>query len=366
MLEAFANRAFPITLLLRELMSTTPADIDQLLEETSRTFALCIPLLPEPARREVSIAYLLFRIADTFEDSATWPAERRIQALDAFEDLMDDPTSANAKRCARAWTDGPPTDHDGYLNLLEETPYVVGEFAALDEEAQAIIRTHVKRTAQKMASFVERMNTNDMLRLQTMEELRVYCYAVAGIVGEMLTELFIHNTPSLQDVRPYLERRAPLFGEGLQLTNILKDTEVDVAEGRSYLDGRLNREEVFDRARADLDAAAEYTLALQKAGAPDGTVAFNALPLRLAWATLDCVEEEGPGAKLTRPEVFAIVGRLRTALDRDEPAVNHPAADRSLEEMQVEGATPTDGEPALPDAISDANEPHISKTDSTR
>ena len=44
--------------------------ITQMLTETSRTFALAIPLLPEPTRGDVTIAYLLFRIADTFEDAA--------------------------------------------------------------------------------------------------------------------------------------------------------------------------------------------------------------------------------------------------------------------------------------------------------
>src|SRR4051812_37988052 len=48
------------------------ADIDRLLLRTSRTFALAIPELPEPLRREVGVAYLLFRIADTFEDANRW------------------------------------------------------------------------------------------------------------------------------------------------------------------------------------------------------------------------------------------------------------------------------------------------------
>ena len=43
--------------------------LEELLENTSRTFALSIPVLPEPTRRQVMIAYLLFRIADTFTDS---------------------------------------------------------------------------------------------------------------------------------------------------------------------------------------------------------------------------------------------------------------------------------------------------------
>ena len=43
--------------------------------------------------------------------------------------------------------------------------------------------------------------------------------------------------------------------------------------------------------------------------------------MRLAHATLDRVEQAGPGSKLTRPEVYAIVQRMNRALDQDEPAV---------------------------------------------
>lgn len=347
-------------------MSQTTGKTDQLLEETSRTFALCIPLLPDPAHREVAIAYLLFRIADTFEDSAIWSPERQIAALEAFEDLMDVPTPANAEQHARAWMDDPPTDHEGYQHLLEETPAVVQEFTALDDEARRIIRKHVKRTARRMASYVRQTDTNGSLQLHTMEELRVYCYAVAGIVGEMLTELYVRNWPSLREVRAYLEQRAPAFGEGLQLTNILKDTVVDRKEGRSYLAGQLERDEVFDRARSDLDAAAEYTLALQKAGAPRGAVAFNALPLRLAWSTLDRVEEEGPGAKLTRPEVFDIIDRLHTALDQDAPAVDHPAADQPLEAFRVDGSASKNGDLSGSESIVNSNGGNVAQANSTQ
>jgi hypothetical protein len=65
--------------------------IDELLEKTSRTFALSIPLLPQPTRRQLGVAYLLFRIADTFEDAVDWPNDRRIAALREFEDLLKIP-----------------------------------------------------------------------------------------------------------------------------------------------------------------------------------------------------------------------------------------------------------------------------------
>ena len=66
---------------------------------------------------------------------------------------------------------------------------------------------------------------------------------------------------------------------------------------------------------ADLDAAAEYCLAIQEAGGPEGILRFTALPVALAWATLDRVEECGPGSKLTRQEVFDLLAAMNRALD---------------------------------------------------
>jgi hypothetical protein len=57
------------------------------------------------------------------------------------------------------------------------------------------------------------------------------------------------------------------------------------------------------------------------AGVERGLVAFCALPVRLAWSTLDRVERAGAGAKLSRPEVLRIVAELERALDEGDPAV---------------------------------------------
>ena len=59
----------------------TAPGLRPLLQKTSRTFALSIPLLPEPLQTEVAIAYLLFRIIDTFEDATRWAPARRAKAL---------------------------------------------------------------------------------------------------------------------------------------------------------------------------------------------------------------------------------------------------------------------------------------------
>lgn len=303
-------------------MERRAVDLEQLLIATSRTFALAIPLLPEPTRGEVTLSYLLFRIADTFEDAAAWPRALRIEALEEFGRLLENPDPKEVAEISRRWAAEVPCEQPGYRDLLAEIPAVLDAFLALQPEAVTLIREHTLRTAHGMARFVARTTDEGELKLADVPDLQDYCYVVAGIVGELLTELFLLGRPALAPTAPYLRERSRVFGEGLQLVNILKDSASDATEGRRYLPEGVGRAQVMDLARRDLRAAREYVLALQEAGAERGLVAFNALPVELAHATLDRVETAGPGSKLTRKEVYAIVQQLNSALDRNEPAVS--------------------------------------------
>jgi farnesyl-diphosphate farnesyltransferase len=152
------------------------------------------------------------------------------------------------------------------------------------------------------------------MELRDLDDLRAYCYAVAGIVGEMLTELFLHARPSLAPAAPDLRRDAAAFGEALQLVNILKDSLDDEGEGRHFLPAGVAREAVVALARRDLDTATRYCMRLEADGAGTGIVGFTALPVLLAHATLDQVAVTGPGAKVSRAEVARILGELGEAL----------------------------------------------------
>ena len=213
-----------------------------------------------------------------------------------------------------------PIDHDGYSELLAETPAVLDAFFALDDTARSIVREHVQRTALGMAGYVDRTDDDGELELETLEELQDYCYVVAGIVGEMLTELFLLGRPELEPKAEFLRSRSRRCGEAQQLVNILKDSSFDAKEGRSYLAG-ADRETVFELAREDLRVFLEYIDAIQQAGSEKGLVAFNALPVLLAFAALDKVEQDGPGAKISRDTVFAIMADLERALEAGEPVV---------------------------------------------
>jgi farnesyl-diphosphate farnesyltransferase len=294
--------------------SNPPAEMRPLLQKTSRTFALSIPLLPEPLQTEVATAYLLFRIIDTFEDANQWDTARRVKALELFAQVMDGEGTHDLRALTARWLDDPPLEHAGYLELLAATPEVIGWQRRLSPGARDQLRRHVVRSARGMMEVVRRSDDTGALQLQTLQELRDYCYAVAGIVGEMLTELFLLQNPALKSVAADLRARAVEFGEALQLVNILKDSQSDAAEHRTYLPREASLAEVFSLARADLRRAIEYTELMRAAGADRGIVTFNALNLRLAIGTLHLLRSQGPGGKLTRGQVAGILGQVTSAL----------------------------------------------------
>ena len=296
--------------------STIP--LDALLEASSRTFALSIPLLPEPVRRQTTIAYLLFRIADTFEDEPAWSTSEKLAGLDAVRDLLtaasgDAHEAAASLDAIREMLAGAELSETGYRELLEQTEPVLGEFAALDAGVRAMIAGHLGRTIDGMAGYLRRDRP-----ATTIDEVRLYCYHVAGIVGELLTDLFVRHNPSLEPVAAKLTELSPRFGEALQLVNILRDANADAADGRKYIPGPEERVELFDIADDDIDKARRYVAMLEAHGADPGIVAFNTLNLSLAVRTIALVRAQGPGAKLTRPEVRELFARIARAADADE------------------------------------------------
>jgi farnesyl-diphosphate farnesyltransferase len=300
--------------------------LEELLEGSSRTFALTIPFLPEPERTQVTVAYLLFRIADTLEDAAPWSGEQRAAGLRRFEALLREagPTGGATPEGARRFADSvllaPPTEHAGYLSLLRATPGVFAALGALPAESRAAIVAHAARTASGMADLCARLPANGALALGSLPELGAYCYLVAGIVGELLTELFLLARPQLASAAAALRADAGAFGEGLQLTNILKDAAEDAREGRRFLPPEVPLSELFAQARRDLLAAQRYVRTLAEAGAPAGLLGFTALPVRLAIETLAVVESRGAGAKVPRASVARATEELNESLDGSDPS----------------------------------------------
>ena len=60
-----------------------------MVRQVSRTFALSIEQLPPLLRDAVSVAYLMFRIADGIEDHEAMPPERKIALLEEWAAVLE-------------------------------------------------------------------------------------------------------------------------------------------------------------------------------------------------------------------------------------------------------------------------------------
>lgn len=202
-----------------------------ILEGVSRTFALTIPSLPDPLRVPVTNAYLLCRIADTIEDDPDLSVEEKRTAGQQFVDIVagSKPPGPFADRLARGLA--PPT-LNAERELVARTPDVVRithSFGAA--QRQALVRC-VSLMTEGMHRFQQSAGPRGLDSQLQMDE---YCYFVAGVVGEMLTELFCAFSGAIARRRDQLMRLAPSFGQGLQMTNILKDIRADRARAVCWL-----------------------------------------------------------------------------------------------------------------------------------
>ena len=203
---------------------------DRILQGVSRTFALTIPTLPPPLYLAVANAYLLCRIADTIEDDADFSVEQKRDFSQQFVDILRghgdiDSFRAIAENLA---AHALPAERE----LLANTDAVVRITHSLNENQQSALIRCVRTMADGMM-YYQGQETLDGLSDQAAMDR--YCYYVAGVVGEMLTELFCDYVPELSSNKPHTMRLAVSFGQGLQMTNILKDIWDDRARGACWL-----------------------------------------------------------------------------------------------------------------------------------
>ena len=222
---------------------------DHILPHVSRTFALTIPQLPEGLRAQVTSAYLLCRIADTIEDEPALSPPETLAFLQRFSALLSG--RGDPKRLAREieqrLSDRTPASERDLISNMER---VLGVMARLNEPQRAAIRRCVELMCYGMPRFQFNASLKGLARSTDLDD---YCYYVAGVVGEMLTDLFCDYSPQIARQRAALWGLAASFAQGLQMTNILKDVWEDRGRGACWLP-----QEVFTRHGVDLgDVASE-------------------------------------------------------------------------------------------------------------
>ena len=169
-----------------------------LTRKSASNLALAFILLPREKRDAMAALYAFCRAVDNVADEDSVPAEKRREQLSAWrEDIR------------RACENKKP---DFILN--QEFQPVIQKFKL----PFALFDELIKGCEMDL----------DTLRYGNFEQLELYCYRVASVVGLLSIEIFGHQNPATRDYAVYL-------GKALQLTNILRDVKNDAARGRIYL-----------------------------------------------------------------------------------------------------------------------------------
>jgi farnesyl-diphosphate farnesyltransferase len=213
-----------------------------MLDGVSRTFALTIPQLPPDLHPVVSNAYLLCRIIDTIEDEpALSPAEKRAlsdqfvcavrgeEPAERFAAMLSPLLSASTLAAER--------------ELIQETAHVLSITHGFTPTQRDALTTCVRVMGEGMVLFQEQKNARGLEDLPAVDR---YCYHVAGVVGEMLTRLFCEHSPAIARHRDRLMPLSVSFGQGLQMTNILKDVWADLERGACWLPRSVFKQAGFD------------------------------------------------------------------------------------------------------------------------
>ncbi len=338
----------------------------EILPQVSRTFDLAIKFLPRKLSRPVGLAYLLCRIADSFEDSTQLPPEIRSSLLEKYSRLLkvsgdyDQELLAelqNAFASTGHETAAAQSDNPANLRLVKNLDKVLVVVDSLPPEFKKRIYPRVQEMATGMAQYTLMVSArpSQVSFLKDEEDWDRYCYYVAGTVGHMLTDIFCDYAGFGRDMRRRLHALGRSFGLGLQKVNILKDAVIDSGRGICFLPktivdryGVMFGGDRADSVRGDLAGLVRKVIEICRSHFEDaieyirmipikhlGLRMFLIVPVMLAAATLRLFNEypgrllERGDLKLSRTQVLGIVRRsafcrysnhmLRLAFNRTYP-----------------------------------------------
>lgn len=203
----------------------------RILPEVSRTFALTIPQLDPRLRKVIANAYLLCRIADTIEDEHALPSDVKQQFHERFTRVVgstEDPASFARDLAPMLNGNTLAAERD----LVAHAPAIIEVTDSFNLRQRESLARCIRTMCAGMPSFERHASTAGLADVREMDR---YCYYVAGIVGQTLTDLFCDFSPRIAEKREAMASLDVSFGQGLQMTNILKDFWEDRDRGVCWL-----------------------------------------------------------------------------------------------------------------------------------
>ena len=298
----------------------------EMLPKVSRTFALNIGQLEGNTYKAVLLGYLLFRIADTFEDNLYQDEREKIADLRNFSEIFRGDKDLRRRMELYEPLKFRWKENSHEKDLIENGWRILRCYFDIPVIYRRIMDPLLVEASEGMAEFQRRKLQRNcaVFQLADAQELEDYCYYVAGVVGIMLTKIFcLHE--STKKKRTELEACQIQFGLALQMINIVKDFQKDIARGWCYIPLTVTRSCNIDLDKIDalsmdqrrsvlqvitprvvqyLDSTLTYIKAL-----PIGERSirrFCIIPFVIGYRTLVKIVEMGE-SKVSREEITSIM-----------------------------------------------------------
>ena len=285
------------------------------LERVSRSFSFCIAQLKSPQKEWIGLSYLLFRIADTIEDSSWIDQKIQFSQFDIFEQALVSPPSQ--KTSLMHWIDNFPLDiPDSEKLLLNDTHSLLSDLFSLPIPIRTQIQKNVLEMMKGMRYFLKNHTLNGELVLTNLPLLNQYCFFVAGLVGELLTVFFVKG---LNEIESNEQRLVDAFHFGLflQKVNILKDQLKDESLGRQFISSR-------EQLRASVNQHAFHALSYIKSlPIKEGKTfrVFCAWSLFIGLASLKWIDksyDNKKNYKISKTETMGIILNLKSIINSND------------------------------------------------
>jgi phytoene synthase len=180
----------------------------------AKNFYYAFQVLPKRKRQALCAVYAFMRRCDDITDDATLSLEERRFKLETW--------LAALHRAQQ----GEPTDDPILLALTDAQRRYTIPAGLLDELAMGTAMDVIDPADQTQATPAAVPGLT--VQYHTFDDLKLYCYRVASVVGLVCIHIFGYRDPAAEPL-------AEQCGLAFQLTNIIRDVKEDAAMGRVYL-----------------------------------------------------------------------------------------------------------------------------------
>jgi phytoene synthase len=184
----------------------------------AKNFYYAFLVLPKRKRQALCAVYAFMRRCDDISDDPNLSPEERRYKLDSWLDALH-----------RA-QQGEPTDDPILLALTDAQRRYTIPAGLLDELAMgtAMDVADPEAGAHDAQPSANAAVPGLTIQYRTFDDLKVYCYRVASVVGLVCIHIFGYRDPAAEPLAEHC-------GLAFQLTNIIRDVKEDAAMGRVYL-----------------------------------------------------------------------------------------------------------------------------------